>query len=433
MSLNLIIGHSNMDPDCIASMVIGRYIYPDHIPVLSRFLHPAAKNIVNLFEKELAFMNISELKGKEVNSLVIMDTRKHDRVKEFFREIDKLPPQIIVYDHHRNEICDIEGSELKERDCGANVTFLVLLCRERKIAISPTDATIALAGIYADTGYFKHSGTNGEDFAAAAYLVEQGASITLIGKILKSIQDDSQIDVFHEMVKQMVYQEINGHFLIVTYLVLPEQVGGLAAVVEKLSEVESPDALFAVFNFEDSGNNLIISRSTKNKIHVNEIMQEFGGGGHGQAASALVKKRPGRNVLQELLTTIKKTLHPAVTAKKIMTENPSVMEETISLLDASKFFEKVNHSGAPVVDSTGELKGFITLKDIMKGRKNDNMHAPVKAYMRRKCIQCTPDTTIREIEHLLYKNNIGHLPVAREGILQGIITRTDVLNFLKSL
>ncbi len=433
MSLNLIIGHSSMDPDCIASMVIGRYIYPDHVPVLSRFLHPAAKNIVNLFEKELSFISISELKGKEVSSLVIMDTRKYDRVKEFLKEIDTLPPRIIVYDHHRNEKCDIEGSELKEYECGANVTSLVILCKERKITISPTDATIALAGIYADTGYFKHSGTNREDFAAAAYLLDQGASIPLIGKILKPIQDDSQIDVFHEMVKQMVYQEINGHFLIVTYLVLPEQVGGLAAVVEKLAEVESPDALFAVFNFHDSGNNLIVSRSTKKRIQVNEIMQEFGGGGHGQAASALVKKRSGREVLQELLVIVKKTLHPAVTAKTIMTQNPSVLEEKMSLLDASKFLERVNRSGAPVVDSTGDLKGFITLKDIMKGRKNENMHAPVKAYMRKKCIQCEPDTVIREVEQLLYKNNIGHLPVVSNGILQGIITRTDVLNFLKSL
>ncbi len=422
-----------MDPDCIASMAIARYLYPDHNPVLSRFLHPVVKNIVNLYEKELGFFNISDIEGQKIDSIVIVDTRKIGKIKEFISAIEKLPPQIVVIDHHSENECDIEGALLYSHDFGSNVTFLINKCAEKGIRFSASDATIAITGIYADTGYFRHEGTVREDFLAAAYLLDQGASISLAEKILKPIQDDSQIDVFHEMVSQMIYQEINGHFLIISYLVLKKQVGGLAAVVEKLVEVESPDALFAVFSFEDSGNVLIISRSTKQNLQVNEIMAEFGGGGHRQAASAIVKKRKGRDVLQELLLTIKKLLHPAVTAKKIMTPGPSVLNEDMPLIEASKFLEKVNHSGAPVINEAGELCGFITLKDIMKARKGENMKAPVKAYMRRKYISCTPGTTIREVEQLLYKNNIGHLPVVEKGCLRGIITRTDILNFLKSL
>ncbi len=431
--MKLIIGHSNMDPDCIASMTVARYLYPDHLPVLSRHLHPVVKNIVNLYEKELSFLRIEDIREKEIESLLIVDTRKADRVKEFFEAMGKLPPAIIVVDHHDNDECDIEGAELISHNFGSNVTFLVDRCIKEDINISATDATIAIAGIYADTGYFRHEETCREDFLASAYLLQKGASVSIIDKILRPIQNDSQIDVFHEMVEKMVYQEINGHFLIISYLVLDEQVGGLAAVVEKLTEVEHPDALIALFSFNDSGNVLIIGRSTKKSLHVNEIMEEFGGGGHTQAASALVKKRKGRDVLQEVLLTIKKRLHHAVTAEKIMTPAPSVLTSEMKLIEASKFLEKVNHSGAPVVDSEENICGFISLKDIMKARKGNNMKAPVRAYMKKKYISCLPETTFREVEQVLQKNNVGHLPVVKDGELMGIITRTDVLNFLKKL
>jgi tRNA nucleotidyltransferase (CCA-adding enzyme) len=74
---------------------------------------------------------------------------------------------------------------------------------------------------------------------------------------------------------------------------------------------------------------------------------------------------------------------------------------------------------------------MLTLRDIMKGRKQNQMNSPVKAYMRTKLITCSPGANMREIENYLFINSIGHLPVIDNGKLIGIITRSDLLNYLK--
>jgi tRNA nucleotidyltransferase (CCA-adding enzyme) len=50
--------------------------------------------------------------------------------------------------------------------------------------------------------------------------------------------------------------------------------------------------------------------------------------------------------------------------------------------------------------------------------------------MSNKVITATKDVTFREIEELLFKNNIGHLPIVQGKSLLGIITRTDYLLFM---
>jgi tRNA nucleotidyltransferase (CCA-adding enzyme) len=60
------------------------------------------------------------------------------------------------------------------------------------------------------------------------------------------------------------------------------------------------------------------------------------------------------------------------------------------------------------------------------------MHAPVKGYMSKSLITAPPEMTVREIEELLFENNIGHLPIVEEDKLAGIVTRTDYLNFART-
>ncbi len=110
-----------------------------------------------------------------------------------------------------------------------------------------------------------------------------------------------------------------------------------------------------------------------------------------------------------------------------MTHPVRTVRDRWTLLEASLHLERINHTGCPVLDDGGAPVGFLTLRDIMKGRKSGMMHAPVKAYMIRKLISCSPGTTMRQLETLFFANNIGHLPVIEAGELVGIITRSDYL------
>ncbi len=430
--MNIIIGHTNMDMDCIASIVIASRLFPGFRAVRSRLIHPVAKNLYNMMKKNLNFLTLNEIENEPIENIVIVDTRSSQRIKEFSALLEKATGTITVFDHHPSDSDDIPGAIVNYKECGSNTTHLCSILIEQKIKLTPEEATIALSGIFADTGNFTHENTSELDFASASHLVLLGASIPLVKYFLKSIKEDHQINIFHELLNRLVYRNINGHDIIISYLEIDDQVPGLAAVVENIFEVENQDAYFAVFYLSKRNDTLIIARSQKESIDLSRLLSFYNGGGHKLASSATVKKTAGKEVYDNLITILESNISSAKTAFDLMSKNVYTINENHKLLEASILLEEINCTGAPVVNNNGEITGFLTLRDIMKGRKSQQMHAPVKAYMARSIVSVETGATLNEIQRLLYKNNIGHLPVVENRQLKGIITRTDILHYLDS-
>ena len=431
--MKIIVGHSNMDLDCLGSMVLVRRLFPDHVPVRSHLIHPVARNLYNLYQNHLNFLSAAELKGRTIERLVVVDTRSLDRILEFYRHVDGAEVETFVYDHHDQDTSDIPRAQVRSALVGANTSLVGTELIERGISIGPEDATIALSGIYADTGNFTHENVRNADFQVAAYCLENGASLALVKSFLNPLQQDYQITLFHEILNRLVFKNFSGHRILLSYFEIDKNISGLAAVVEKVFEVESPDAIFSVFFFHKTSQALIIARSQSRDINVATLLKPFGGNGHAAAASASVKHVESGRTYARLETHLADTLKPAMTAAELMSSHPYTINENQNLIEASIFLERVNHTGVPVVNDANDLVGFLTLRDIMKGRRAEQMQAPVKAYMTRKVVTGAPQTTIREVEELLFKNNIGHLPILENGRVAGILTRSDYLSYKVSL
>ena len=215
-------------------------------------------------------------------------------------------------------------------------------------------------------------------------------------------------------------------------LELEEDAPGLAAVVERVFEVENCKLLFGLFYVVPKKKMVIIGRSGVEGVRLDEILAAFGGGGHAQAASATVKTESGPDLASRLMSYLEGSLAPAATAESIMSREVKSLRPNMSLLEASRFLEEVSHTGAPVVDEGGVLVGMLTLRDIQRGRKAEQMHVPVRNFMARKIVTAGFGMTVREIDELFYERNIGHLPIVEDGRLAGIVTRTDILDFNKS-
>ncbi len=286
--MQIIVGHTNMDLDCLGSIAIARVLFPGARALRSRLIHPVARNLYNLYADHLDLGSVAELAGERVESIVVVDTRSMGRVKEFFPAADDLPP-IEVWDHHPAESSDIPGAVVHEAPVGANTTLLGMEGMKRGIRLCADDATIALAGIYADTGNFTHENVSLADFEVAGWLKGQGASIVLVKSFLQTLQEESQVTLFHELLNRVTYQTVHGHLVVTTYMEMERQIGGLAAVVEKVFEVENPDAIFCVFFFGRENETLIIARSQQRSLDVARVLSVFRGGGHPQASSALLK------------------------------------------------------------------------------------------------------------------------------------------------
>lgn len=428
--MNIIIGHTNMDLDCIGSMVLARYLYPGYKLVGSHRIHPVARNLYNLYKNHLDFMPAKDLKNHNVENIVVVDTRNEQRISEYMKHMPGFSGKIEVFDHHPVEESNIKNAIIYDSAFGSNTTLLGLKIMEQNITISQEDATIALVGIYADTGNFVHPTVTIEDFQVASYLLSNNASLKLVKKFLHSLKEEHQITIMHDLINQLQHKKFQGHQVLFSYMELEQQVGGLAAVVEKVFELENSDAIFAVFYFEKQNEVLIIARSQKDSFEVNRVLAAFGGGGHIHAASALLKNMTGTHVINNLQKYLNSSIMPAIKAKDLMVSQVKTINEKISLKEASIILENINHTGAPVLNDQSEMVGFLTLRNIMKGRKVNQMHAPVKAYMTKKVIVGNLDMNMHDIEKIFYNNNIGHLPIIHANRLVGILTRTDILNHM---
>lgn len=432
--MKIIIGHSGMDLDCIASIVLARRLYPDHVPVKSSSIHPVARHLYNLYETELEFLPSRELKGETVTDIVIVDTRSLSRLSEYFRQLQVDPAHpgcpVTIYDHHPDESNDFPTATVHGGDYGATATILGLELMKLDTELTHSEATIGLAGIYGDTGSFSHDNVTGDEFSVAAWLLSQGATVRLVTSFLNGLRESEQIELFHAALAKVETMTIRGHAISIFFVEIERQISGLSAVVERVFEVEGTDALFGGFLFTEEGSALVVGRSSRERINVREVLGGLGGGGHFKAASVVL-----RNLESDPRVTLEKRIReavaPALTAADIMTRTVEVIRDEWSLMDASVFLERINHTGAPVLDGDGRLVGFLTLRDIMKGRKQGRMHVPVKGFMIRPVVTCPPETTMHEIERLFFSHNIGHLPVLENGRLAGIVTRSDYLETLE--
>ena len=428
--MNIILGHSNTDLDCLASMLVASKLFPGYTMVLSDILNPLTSNVVSFYITKLSFIRTPDLKNQEIDNVVVVDTRSSNRVKEFFANIDQVKGSITVYDHHPTDGFDIPDAQIHHTGNGSNTATMVLKLLEKNIPLDSDEATIALTGIYADTQNFTTDTVTPADFQAAAYLISQGASMKLARFFLQPLKNDYQISFFHTILNVMDIHIIKGHEVIVSYLELPKRVNGLAAVVEQVFAVEKSDAIFAMFHFKSDDATSIIARSRKKSVQVNKILAVWGGGGHDKAASATIKKTGDMNI-PLMLKEVLQNLPPDRTAESIMTTPVKSIPKDITITEAKNILKEINHTAAPVVDSTGKIVGMMGNKNIQNAEKAGCMETMVPTYMNTKVISIGKNSTLRDIERIFLENKFNHMPVVdNSSMLVGIITRKD---FLKAI
>jgi CBS domain-containing protein len=91
----------------------------------------------------------------------------------------------------------------------------------------------------------------------------------------------------------------------------------------------------------------------------------------------------------------------------------------------------VNRIGAaPVVNGDGRLAGIISERDVIRGmaQHGDSVTAlPVERLMTTEVKTCSPEDAIVELMEVMTLQRIRHLPVVRNGALEGIVSIGDVV------
>jgi Zn-dependent protease len=131
-------------------------------------------------------------------------------------------------------------------------------------------------------------------------------------------------------------------------------------------------------------------------------------------------------------TTVTQTLN-GIAVKDIMTTEVITIEPDISVLDAIKnYFYKYKHGGYPVV-SQGKLKGVVTTHDIHKipqERWGSTFLWSIMTPFENLTMMSPEDSAIDALSFLT-KKDLGRIPVQKEDMLVGLVTRSDIMRAMK--
>lgn len=127
---------------------------------------------------------------------------------------------------------------------------------------------------------------------------------------------------------------------------------------------------------------------------------------------------------------------------KIMTERVITLNAKDDLTTAESLFKKNNIRHIPVV-SGNEIKGMLSYTDLLRISFADAVYEDeqdvdtvvynmftIEQVMAKNIVSVRPTTTIKEVAEILSKREFHALPVVDDKRLVGIITTTDLINYL---
>ncbi len=428
--MEIIVTHVNVDFDALAATVATKKIYPQAGIILPGSQNKNVREFLNLHGDVFKFLDLKRIIRKAVKRIIVVDTRIAGRLGEAENLIYQPQVEIFTFDHHPPTSEDIVGAKDFSEITGAVTTTLVKIIRDRKIEISPFEATLFALGIHEDTGSLTYPMTTYDDVEVLAYLMSKKANVNVINHFLNMPLTKEQHNLLNFLLQGARKVKIQAFDILFTQAEVPEFVDGASVLTHKVGDLENADVVFTFLKTRDRI--YIIARSKVSEISVSEILEKFDGGGHAQAASGVVKKNSLIDLEREIIGEIEKKLKKPLVARDIMTKPVRTISSLVSIKKANELMLSYGHSGIPVMEKK-KLIGIISRRDVDKAIFHNLSHAPVKGFMSRDVVTVSPDIPLHDIQKLLVEKNIGRLPVIENGKVVGIVTRSDVLRALHGL
>ena len=416
--MQVIISHLNLDFDGLASIVAAGKLYPKAKKVLPGKLGTSVKQFLALYKDSMQLFTPQQIDWHKVEEVIIVDTGNLDRVGDFKDYLQEA--KLTIYDHH-------QPSDENNNNVGATVTLLIEKLKEKQINISAFEATIMALGLYTDTGSFCYASTSSRDLLAAAYLLEQGANLGIVSRFSEKPLLGEHQTLFNSLIVNSTEFNLRGLDIFIAWHRQKRYQGGLSLLATKILEVMGVHALFLVVEMDNKV--FVVGRSNTDMIDIHTIVAQFGGGGHTRAASASIKNGNYLEIMETIKNLVTETLKPSIYAKDIMSNPVKTVSSDTKIEEVAKIILRYGHTGLPVVKD-GELIGIISRRDVDKATHHGLGHAPVKGFMSKNVITISQETSIEEIKNIMIEQDVGRLPVIEDGKIIGIVSRTDVLNYL---
>jgi tRNA nucleotidyltransferase (CCA-adding enzyme) len=426
--MDVITTHVNADFDCLGAMVAAKKLYPDALMVFSG---SQEKSMRDFFIKStsyvLDFTRLKDIDISLVTRLILVDCQHSSRIGKFADILKKPGLEVHIYDHHPESSGDIVFSGGVIRESGSSTTILTLILRDRGITVNATEATLMMLGIYEDTGSLIFPSTTGDDYHAAAWLLERGANLNTVADFITQELTPEQVSLLNDLLKSLKTTSLNGVELSIAHTSVDHYIGDIAVLAHMMRDMENLQALFLVVGM---GNRVyIVARSRIPEVNVGDILHEFGGGGHATAASATVRDLTVIQILRSLEDILRVKVNPKRLAVNIMTSPVITMPATTTISEARELLTRYNVNAMPVM-ADGRMLGIISRRIVEQALYHDLGDVPVTDYMHTEFMSAAPDTPLADIQEYFVGHNRRFVPILDGGELVGAVTRTDLLRFM---
>ncbi len=420
--------HRNTDFDGLASIVAATLLYPGTVAVCPKNVNPNVHRFLSLHKTSFDIILAGEVDLDSVTRLIVTDTNQWRRLDRVEPLKDREGVELLLWDHHLG-IGDLNPHWQCVEKIGATITLLVREIQQQNLRLTPLQATLFLLGLYEDTGQLTFSSTTPEDARTAAFLLEQGADLNIAVDFLNMAYGEVQKKVLFRLMRDAEQHEIKGKRVGIGVVNINKHVE-LAMVVQLYSKIVNADAVFVVF-VNESGGYFIIGRSGTPDINVNTILQRFGGGGHPGAGSATINDThvAAGEIRQKIIAALHEVQRGGALVADMMSFPVTSVAPDTPMHEIRHIMEEGKIRGV-VVEEEECLRGIVVLWDLKKLKQNKQWNSPVKAFMNRKVATISPEALASEAADLMVRKNIGHLPVVQGEKVIGIVTRTDIINYL---
>jgi tRNA nucleotidyltransferase (CCA-adding enzyme) len=422
--MHLILTHDQADFDAMASLLAARLLEPSSRAVIPHRINRNVRDYLTLYGEELPLDALEDLPRDRVDRVTLVDTQTMPTVHGAGEAT-----RIHVVDHHPLHKPLAPGWTSAIDMVGAATTLLVESLQTLSNPLTVEAATLMLLGIYEDTGSLSYAGTSPRDVRAAAWLLEQNASLALTTEFLNRPLSTGQRELYNRLLESVESLVIQGQRIVLAQAVADAGVEEISTIAHKLRDLFEPDGLFVVV---DLGTHLqLVARSATDNLDVSEIAARFGGGGHNRAAAALIRGRTLDDVRRELLDALPASITPPMQVAQIYSPRPKVVEADLIIADAAERMARYGYEGFPVVRD-GKVVGLLTRRAVDRALAHGMQHAQVESVMEGGSVTVQLGDSVSHLQRLMVDRGWGQIPVVSpEGDrVVGIVTRTDLLKAL---
>ncbi len=302
-----VVGHIRPDGDCVGSEL-----------GLTLALRKQGKDVScwneDAMPQKYAFLDPDKLLqkpgGAQVFDLVIaVDSASFDRLGSVAAAVGQRK-FLINIDHHQSNTRygDLNWISAREASTGE---LIFRLLQAVKWPITPAIADCLFTAVSTDTGSFQYPTTKPVTYHTAAELVRLGANLeTICHEVYQSFS----------LSRVRLLRHLYSHFHLthnnqIAWLWLKKRdfarTGADRTDTEGLIDhIRAIEPVVVACIFEEAGDDLVrVSlRSKSPRINVNDILAQFGGGGHAAAAGARIAGKP-LSVQRRVIGAIKKALN----------------------------------------------------------------------------------------------------------------------------